>query len=197
MLIPDGDYRYEILRGGELIAVEEESLRASAIRGIRRPAGGSSFYEVEAELDEAGLIRRVVARYNRGPFVRSATYESAGDFLRGSISAVGGRNDVTTKLGRFREIDADLVICRALTIAHIRERGASRWTGRAAIIDPNTLVAATHKQTCRRRSDDPHFWIYETRMGDSEEIEIDDEGRVLIRRDNRGTQTVLKPAGMR
>jgi len=191
MLIPDGDFRYEIRRAGELIATEEESLTAGKIRGVRHPASGSNVYEVEAELDSDALIRRVVVRYSRGPFVRNATYESSDDFLRGNVSAMGSRNNLTTKLGRYREVDADLVIFRALTIAHIRARGQSRWTGRIAAIDTNTLVAATSKQTCRQRGDDPHVWIYEPRMGDSEEITIDDSGCILRRHDARGIDTIL------
>jgi len=126
MLIPNGDFRYEIRRAGELIATEEESLAAGKIRGVRHPASGSNVYEVEAELDPDALIRRVVVRYSRGPFVRNATYESSDDFLRGNVSAMGSRNNLTTKLGRYREVDADLIIFRALTIAHIRARGQSR-----------------------------------------------------------------------
>ena len=191
MLIPDGDFRYEIRRAGELIATEEESLAAGKIRGVRHPASGSNVYEVEAELDPAALVCRLVVRYSRGPFVRNATYESSDDFLRGNVSAMGSRNNLTTKLGRYREVDADLVIFRALTIAHIRARGQSRWTGRIAAIDVNTLVAATSKQTCRQRGNDPHVWIYEPRMGDSEEITIDDSGCILRRHDARGIDTIL------
>lgn len=191
MLIADGEFRYEIRRAGELIAVEEETLAAGRIRGVRRLASGSNVYEVETELDDAGLIRRVAASYRRGQFTRNATYESAGDFIRGSVGAMGGRNEVTTKLGRYGEVDAGLVIFRALTIAHIRRRGDTRWTGRVAAIDPNTLVAATIKQSCRQRGIDPHVWIYEPRMGDSEEIEIDDSGIVIRRRDSQGIETVL------
>ena len=191
MLIPDGEFRYEIRRAGELIATEQESLAAGKIRGFRHPASGSNVYEVEAELDADALIRRLVVRYIRGPFVRNATYESADDFIRGNISAMGSRNNLTTKLGRYREVDADLVIFRALTIAHIRARGQSRWTGRIAAIDANTLVAATSKQTCRQRGNDPHVWLYEPRMGDSEEITIDESGCVLRRHDARGIDTIL------
>src|SRR6266852_3980329 len=164
MLIPDGDFRYEIRRAGELIATEEESLAAGKIRGVRHPASGSNVYEVEAELDPDALVRRVVVRYSRGPFVRNATYESSDDFLRGNVSAMGSRNVLTTKLGRYREVDADLVIFRALTIAHIRARGQSQWTGRIAVIDPNTLVGATYKQSCRQMAGNPLTWIYEQRM---------------------------------
>jgi len=191
MLIADGELRYEIRRAGELIAVEDEGLAAGRIHGIRRPASGSNVYQVDAELDDAGLVRRVVVSYRRGPFTRNASYESAGDFLRGSVSAMGGRNNLTTKLGRYREVDADLIVFRALTIAHIRQRGQTRWTGRVAAIDPNTLVAATVKQSCRQRGNDPRVWIYEPRMGDSEEIEIDESGLVLRRRDSQGIETVL------
>lgn len=191
MLIPDADLAYEIRRGGELLALENESLMAGAIRGTRRAPGSSNLYEVEAELDDASLVERIVVRYSRGPFVRSATYEATGDFMRGTISAVGGRNNLTAKLGRYREVDADLVIFRALTIAHIRARGQTRWTGRVVSIDPNTLVAATYKQSCRMRGTDSYAWIYEKRMGDSEEIEIDGDGRVLRIRDNLGVERVL------
>ncbi|HZC46990.1 MAG TPA: hypothetical protein VE243_10980 [Candidatus Acidoferrum sp.] len=191
MLIADGDFRYEIRKAGELIAVETETLAWSRIHGVRRPMTGSNVFEVEAELDDAGLVRRIVVSYSRGPFTRNATYESADNFLRGNISAGGSRNDLTTKLGRYGEVDADLIIFRALTIAHIRERGQTRWTGRVAAIDPNTLVAATSKQSCRQRGNDPHLWIYEPRMGEPEEIEIDDNGVVQRRRDSRGVETVL------
>ena len=191
MLIADGEWRYEIRRAGEVIAVEEETLAWGKIRGTRRSTFGANAYEVEADLDDTGLVRRIVVSYSRGPFNRNATYESADSFLRGNVSAGGSRNDIATKLGRYGEVDADLIIFRALTIAHIRERGQTRWTGRVAAIDLNTLVAATSKQSCRQRGGDPHLWIYEPRMGDSEEIEIDNAGVVLHRRDSRGIETVL------
>jgi hypothetical protein len=192
MLIADGEFRYDLRQAGELIAVETETLAWGRIHGIRRPAIGSNVYEVEAELDDRGLVRRVVASYSRGPFTRNASYESADNFLRGNISTGGSRNDLTAKLGRYGEVDADLVIFRALIIAHIRDRGQTRWTGRVAAIDPNTLVAATSKQSCRQRGSDQHTWIYEPRMGDAEEIEIDDSGLILRRRDSRGIETVLQ-----
>jgi hypothetical protein len=197
MLIADGEFRYDIRRAGELIAVETETLAWGRIHGVRRPASGSNVYEVEAWLDDTGLVRSVAASYSRGPFTRNATYESIDSFLRGNISTGGSRNDLTTKLGRYGEVDADLVIFRALTIAHIRERGQTRWTGRIAAIDPNTLVAATSKQSCRQRGSDPHLWIYEPRMGDAEEIEIDDAGIVMRRRDSRGIETVLVSKALR
>jgi hypothetical protein len=191
MMLADGEFRYELRRTGELLAVETETLSWGRIHGVRRPASGSNVYEVEAELDDTGLVQRVVVNYSRGPFTRNASYEAADGFLRGNISTGGSRNDLTAKLGRYGEVDADLVIFRALIIAHIRQRGQTRWTGRVAAIDSNTLVAATSKQSCRQRGNDPHKWIYEPRMGDAEEIEIDDAGLVLRRRDSSGVETML------
>jgi hypothetical protein len=191
MIPPSETYRYEIRRGGELIAIEDESFSGARITGTRRPPEKADRYEVEADLDASALVTRLVLRYSRGPFVRSATYEGADDFLRGNISALAGRNVLTTKLGRYREIDADLLIFRALTIAHIRARGQTRWTGRVAAIDSGTLVATTLKQSCRCAGDGFSKWIYEPRMGDIEEIEIDEAGRLLLRRDNRGTEARL------
>src|SRR5260370_1250208 len=42
MLIADGEFRYDIRRAGELIAVENETLAWGIIRGTRRPASGSN-----------------------------------------------------------------------------------------------------------------------------------------------------------
>jgi hypothetical protein len=194
MLIAEGEFRFETRRGGETIAIEEDSLAAGVLRGRRTTPGGPNVYEVEAELDADGFFNRMVLRYSRGPFARTAVYEATGDFLRGNLSAMAGRNEVTTKLGRYREVDAGLFIFRAFTIAHIRARAQSRWTGRVAAIDPNTLVAATHKQSCRISDLDRAIWIYEPRMGDREEIEIDADGRPIRRRDNLGLETVLMSA---
>lgn len=188
--LPEGELRYEIRRAGTLIAVEEESFSAGTIRGARRDAGGSNLFEAEAELDEAGAVRRIAVRYRRGPFVRKASYESTGDFIRGNVSAGAGSNVVTAKLGRYREVDAGLAIFRALTIAHIRARGQTRWTGRVAAIDPATLVASTIKHSCRLAAPGGRIWIYEPRMGDREEIEIDSAGRIVRIRDSRGTETI-------
>jgi hypothetical protein len=190
MLIPDGEYHYEIRRGGELLACEDDHLHGARLTGVRLARDGSSRHQVEADLSAEGLVRRVVLRYARGPFTRTAVYDTAGEFLRGSVSALAGREQVTFKLGRFREVDGDLVLFRALTIAHIRARGQTRWTGRVAVIDPASLVAISQKQSCRQSSPDT-VWLYEPRMGDSEEIELDAEGRIVRRRDGRGTETVL------
>jgi hypothetical protein len=191
MLIPTGEYRYEIRRRGELVAIEEESFDGERIAGVRRAPDGSNPHEVEAEIAPDGTVRRVTVRYSRGPFARTAVYDAAEDFLRGMVSAVAGRNAITAKLGRYREIDADLVLFRALTIAHVRARGQTRWTGRVAAIDPATLVAASHKHTARAADSTGLKWIYEPRMGDSEEIELDALGRIVRRRDDRGIETVL------
>jgi len=188
-IFPAGEYRYEIRRAGEVVAIEETSFDGRKIAGWRRSPDGSNRNEVEAEISAEGLVHRLNLRYARGPFSRSAIYEAAEDFLRGSVTALGGRNIITAKLGRFREIDADFVLFRALTIAHLRARGQTRWTGRVAAIDPATLVASSHKQSARASG--ALTWSYEARMGDSEEIEIDAAGRILSRRDDRGGRTVL------
>ena len=191
MLIAAGEYRYEIRRGGSIIAIEEERYAAGAITGLRRSTDGANLHEVEAALDTDETIKRVSVRYSRGLFKRSAVYEVADDTLRGSVSAVAGRNEVVVKLGRFREIDADLVLFRALILAHVRARGQSRWTGRVAIIDPNTLVAAAIKQNCRRTDEAGLRWAWEARMGEADEIELDAEGRIVRQRDSWEVEKVL------
>jgi len=191
MLIPPGEYRYEIRRDAAILAVEEERYAAGAISGQRRTIDGANLHEVEASLDADENVKRLNVRYNRGLFKRSAVYEAADDSLRGSVSAVAGHDEVVVTLGRFREIDADLVLFRALILAHIRARGQVRWTGRVAIIDPNTLVAAALKQNCRRRDEAGLRWAWEARMGDAEEIELDSAGRIVRQRDSWGVQKVL------
>jgi hypothetical protein len=191
MLIAPGDYRYEIRRDGAILAVEEERYAVGAITGSRRTIDGANLHEVEATLDADETVKRVSVRYNRGLFKRSAVYDAAGEALRGSVSAVAGHNEVVVKLGRFREIDADLVLFRALILAHVRARGQTRWTGRVAIIDPNTLVAAALKQNCRRRDEAGLRWSWEARMGDADEIELDSAGRIIRQRDSWGVDKVL------
>jgi hypothetical protein len=191
-MIPPGEYQYEIRRGADLIATEDERLAGDEISGIRRFVASSDLFEASATLDENGMVARVTARYSRGPFSRSASYEANPDFLRGTISAMGSRIAETAKLGRYREIDCGLVLFRALMIAHTRARGQSRWTSRVATIDPSTLTAQTHKKTCRRKDGDERIFIYEPRMGDEEEIEIDDAGRIIRIADNTGTRIALK-----
>jgi hypothetical protein len=159
--------------------------------GTRRSVDGANRHEVETKLSGDGVVQRVSVRYQRGPFNRTAVYDADGDTLRGRVSAVAGRNEVAVALGRYREIDAGLTFFKALLIAHIRARGDERWTGRVAVIDPNTLVAASLKQTCWRRDDAGRLWVYELRMGETETIEIDAEGRITRRLDDRGVETVL------
>jgi hypothetical protein len=192
MIIPAGDYRYEIRRGRELVAIEETRLNDSKIVATRVTGNGLSRHEVEAVIDPAGFVRTVSVRYSSSLFKRNASYEADEDNLRGSISALAGRNEIMVQLGRFREIDAvGLILFRALIIAHIRSRNQSRWTGRVGVIDPNTLVAAAIKQNCRSCDATGRLWTYEPRMGDFEEIELDDAGRIVRRRDNRGSESVL------
>ncbi len=191
MIPPAGEYRYTIRRGGEPVAVEQLTLDARHLRGFRQAADGITRCEVDADLDDGGAVRRVALKYRRGPFARDAAYEAGEEFLRGSVSALAGRNVVTVKLGRFREVDADFVLFRALILAHVRARGQSRWTGRVAVIDPSTLVAASLKQSCRQRERAAGLWRYEPRMSDWEEIELDDAGRITRQRDSRGLDTTL------
>jgi len=192
MLIAPGEYRYEIRRDGAIVAIEEERYAARTISGLRRTIDGANLHEVEALLDADETVRRVSVRYNRGLFKRSAVYDAADETFRGSVSAVASHNEVVVKLGRFREIDADLMLFRALILAHIRARGQSHWTGRVAIIDPNTLVAAALKQNCRRCDEAGLRWAWEARMGDAEEIELDTAGRIIRQRDSwRITKTLV------
>ncbi len=189
--MPYGDYRYELRRANEPAAVEEGSLRAGALRGVRRSADGLNRHEVEARLDANGFIVALTVRYSRGPFKRSAGYEAAGDLIRGHLIAAGGREEVSAKLGRMREVDADLVLCKALIIAHVRQREQARWIGRVATVDPATLLVTSPKQTYRRADGAGRLWIFEPRMGDAEEIEIDAAGRVVRRRARDGGETIL------
>jgi hypothetical protein len=191
MIPPPGEYRYTIRRGAETVAIEETALASGRLSGLRRSADGLTRYEVEAALDDAGVVGRIALKYRRGPFARDAAYEANEDFLRGSVSALAGRNVVTVKLGRFREVDADLVMFRALIVAHVRARGQARWTGRVAVIDSSTLVAASAKQSCRQPERGANLWRYEPRMSDWEEIELDDAGRIVRRRDSRNLEVTL------
>jgi hypothetical protein len=191
-MIPVGEYHYEIRRGNDLVATEEDRFAHDEISGIRRLANNSDSFEATASLDQTGMVTRVTARYSRGPFSRSATYEANVDFLRGTVSAMGSRTIETAKLGRYREVDCGLVLFRALMIAHTRARGQNRWTSRVATIDPSTLTAQTHKKTCRQKDGHERIFIYEPRMGDAEEIEIDEAGRILRVVDNIGNRITLK-----
>ncbi len=189
-LVP-GEYRYEIRRGHDALSMEEETFVAGVIRGVRRTPDGINRHEVEARLDPSGFIKTVAVRYSRGPFARNASYEADDDVIRGYLSAAGGRETVTAKLGRLREVDADLMLCKALIISHVRGRGQARWIGRVATVDPNTLIVASHKQTYRRCDESGRLWTFEPRMGDAEEIQIDEAGRIVRRRARDGTETVL------
>jgi hypothetical protein len=191
MIPPAGEYRYEIRRTGETLAWEEMTFDGGKLSGWRQSLEGDNRNEVEAEISPQGLVVRVRLRYVRGPFSRNASYEAGDEFLRGSVSALGGRNAVTAKLGRFHEVSADFLLFRALTLGHVRVRRQTRWTGRVVTIDSATLVATSNKQSARTVDDSGLKWIYEPRMGDLEEIEIDPHGRVLCRRDNRGGEATL------
>src|SRR5262249_14748901 len=158
----------------------------------RRSTSGLSRHNLEAKLNSDGRVRRVSLSYSSSLFTRKASYEAVDDNLRGRISGLAGRAEALVTLGRFREVDAaGFLIFRALIIGHVRHRGDERWTGRVAVIDANTLAAALIKQTCARRDHVGRCWIYEPRMGDTEQIELDEAGRIVRRRDNRGVTAEL------
>ncbi len=192
MIIPQGEYVYEVREQGDLIATETAQVSAARLSGVRRAADAAgNRHEVEATLDEDGLVRTIRLRYARGPFSRSAAYDALDDTLRGVVTAMGARNTVEVKLGRFREIDGGLIIFKALLIAHVRGRGQSRWTARVAVIDPATLVARSVKQSLYRVEAEPGTWLFEPAIGERETLVVDEAGRILSHRTRTGICTVL------
>lgn len=191
MTLPLGNYVYEIRRDSELIATEESRLEEHKLTGQRTSRDGTNVHRVVATIDADSQIKRIESRYERGPFARSAIYELSGEILRGTLVAMGSRDAVETRLGRFREIDADLLLFKALIIAHIAARGLERYTGRVAKIDSATLVASSQKLTYFRDPRSPTKWIIETLIGDREQLELDPEGRIRRRVDSRRAETVL------
>lgn len=191
---PAGEYRFDIRRGGVLVATETERLEPGSLVGVRIATDGTGRFEAEARLDSDGLPTAVSVRYARGPFSRSAKYETEGEIIRGQLSAMAAREVVVAKLGRLREVDADLVMFKALIIARIRAREQALWVGRVATVDPATLAVSSFKQTYRTR-ERGLIWTFEPRMGDADEIEIDSTGRIarIARRD--GSEVLL--AGFR
>lgn len=190
-LPPPGRYRYEIRSGGALRAFEEAVVEDRAVRANVRTADGLTTHQADASLDGDGRVSQIALRYASSLFKRDATYRADGESFRGNVSAMAGRNEVVIKLGRFGEVDAaELVIFRALLVGRVRLRGQTRWTGRVAVISPSSLTAASLKQTCRLDMA-RGLWIYEARMGDTEEIQIDDAGRITHRHDSRGRDDQL------
>jgi hypothetical protein len=195
-MLPTGNYSYEIRLHGELVAFEDSRFDAAMIVASRRSADGLSRHQVEAALNPEHRVYRITLSYSSSLFTRKASYEAVEDNLHGRISGLAGRNEIVVKLGRFREVEAaGFLIFRALIIGHIRLRGDAHWTGRVAVIDPNTLAAASVKQNCAQRNSSARSWIYEPRMGDTEHIELDEAGRIIRRRDNRGVTAELMTAG--
>jgi hypothetical protein len=196
-MLPIGNYSYEIRLNGELVAVEDTRFDATMIVAARRSADGLSRHQVEAALNPEHRMYRITLSYSSSLFTRKASYEAVDDNLRGHIVGLAGRNEIVVKLGRFREIDAaGFLIFRALIIAHARLRGDQHWTGRVAVIDSSTLAAASVKQNCARRNGSERSWTYEPWMGDSEHIELDEAGRIVHRRDNRGITAELITAAI-
>jgi len=197
-MLPIGNYSYEIRLNSELVAFEETRFDPAMIVASRRSADGFSRHTVEAELDPEHRVYRLTLSYTSNLFTRKASYEAVENNLRGRISGLASRNEVVVRLGRFREVDAaGFLVFRALIIGHVRARGDQRWTGRVAVIDPNTLAAASVKQNCARCNNSELSWIYEPRMGDAEQIDLDQAGRIVRRRDNRGVSVELTGASIR
>lgn len=187
----NGNYRYEIRRGGVVIALEEAHIDEQSIDVARRSNDGMTTQHATATLDGEGRIGELSLRYSSALFKRDARYRADGENLRGSISAMAGRDEILIKLGRFGEIEVGgITAFRELILAHARARGQSRWTGRVAVIDPSTLAAASIKQSCRL-SPVGNLWIYEARMGETEEIELDESGRIVRRRASDGLESRL------
>ncbi len=191
MIIPSGQYRYELRTQGELAAVEEARLEAGQLTARRESTASKASYEVEAAVDESGFVRQMRLRYRRGPFARSAEYQVVDDLMQGSISALSATSPTQVQLGRFREIDADLVICKALIVAHLRQREQRRWTGRVALIDSTTLLARPVKHTYAQADEQRSIWLFEPAMGEQETLEFDAQGRLLRTRDRRSFEATL------
>jgi hypothetical protein len=191
MTLPFGDYVYEMRSDAALIAIEETRLEQGKLSGRRISADGANVHRVVATIDADSQIERIESSYARGPFARSVIYELSGEMLSGTLVAMGSRDTVQTKLGRFREIDADLLLFKALIITHISARGLDRYTGRVAVIDSATLVASSPKLTYWRHADSPTRWTVETLIGDREQLETDPQGRIIKRVDSRRVETIL------
>jgi hypothetical protein len=193
MLPPPGTYRYEIGRDATtVIAIEEASFGRGALAVVCRAVEGQTLHRVEAAMDGAGRISQISVSYSSHLFKRDASYRADEEAFRGSVSTVAGRNEIVIKLGRFGEVEVGgMTVFRMLILAHVRDREQTRWTGRVAVIDPNTLTAASLKHTCRMGRSE-NRWIYEARMGDMEEIELDDAGRIVASRsqDRTGSRLV-------
>jgi len=192
MLPPLGKYRFEIFQSSVLSAVEEATFTRQSLTVLRKATEGYTKHSIVAALDAEGRISTISVNYSSHLFKRDANYRTDGEVFRGSVSTVAGRNEIVIKLGRFGEVEvAGVVAFRMLILAHVLERGQPRWTGRVAVIDPSGLAAASLKQTCRIGRT-KNLWTYEARMGDTEEIEIDDAGRILMCRgqDRTGSKLV-------
>jgi hypothetical protein len=195
VIVPAGEYVYEVREQGRLLAIETTQVNAGGLSGVRRTAEADNRHEVEATFDSEGLIQSIRLRYVRGPFSRAASYEAAGETLQGVVTALGGRNTLEVKMGRFREVDGGLTIFKALLIAHVRGRGQNRWTARVAVIDPATLVAKAIKQSFYQVETEPGTWLFEPAIGERETIVVDQAGRVVSHTTRTGISTVLVVPG--
>lgn len=190
-LLPSGTYRYEIRRRTGPDGTEKAFVAAGKITASFQEIAGRITHQVEATIDDSGTVIRLELRYASSLFKRDAGYCADGDTFRGTVSAMAGRNEVVIKRGRFGEVEvAEMAIFRALIIARVKARGQTRWTGRVVVIEANSLMAASIKQSCRFDAT-TGLWIYEKRMGDVEELEFDHDGKLVRRRDSSGREDVL------
>jgi hypothetical protein len=191
MIVPCGRYRYQFRMQGQVLAVEDACLEAGRLTAKRESAVNKAVYEIDAVLDDNGFMRQMRLRYRRGPFARSAEYQVIDDVMQGSISTLSATSPTEVRLGRFREIDADLAICKALIVAHLREREQRRWTGRVALIDSTTLSARSVKHSYVQADEQRGVWLFEPAMGEQETLEFDSEGRLQRTQDQRGFEATL------
>jgi hypothetical protein len=194
IIIPSGHYYYEITINGELTAVEEAWVRPGSLTARRESAANKAAYEVEAAVDNSGFVYRIQLRYRHGPFARSARYDVIDDVMQGSIRTLSTTSSAQVQLGRFREVDADLTICKTLIVAHLRRREQRQWTGKVALIDSTTLLARAVKQSYAQTDAVGLTWLFEPTMGERETLEFDHSDRLLRARDQRGFEAKLRSA---
>jgi hypothetical protein len=199
ILLPLGTYRYETRRPDAATLIEEATVLADRIRAVTRESAAQAVHRVDAAFDPSGSVHRLEITYTSSLFKRDAVYRADDEVFRATIRSLAGQSDLVVKRGRFGEVEvAEMAIFRAWLIARVRARGQMRWTGRVAVIEAHSLVAASIKQSCRAEADGRR-WLHEKRMGEAEELVFDADGRLVTRRDRRGREDRLlsfTPASM-
>src|SRR5579875_2653047 len=193
-MIQVGEYRYQITFHGEIVAYELAWVSSGRVLSRREAVGTKDFYQVEAQLDPQGNIIEAQASSLSGLFTRSARYRVVNDVVEGSVRGVSAITPLEIGLGRFREIDFDMAVFKALVISHLEQRGAEQWTGRVATVDPVTLVMRLVKHSYSRIGRAERIWRFEPAIGEIELIELDSEGRLVRREDEKGFKLKLLEA---